>query len=101
MAKGLGRKRKLLFISIVGVLVVGSIEVMLQGYYFYNAGDLLFKRVVLAIFELDDVRCYKLQSNLEYRHWTNEFRYTVFTNDQGFRTGPKRPHYSYEKDPDT
>lgn len=101
MAEGLGRKRKLLFISIVGLLVVGSIEVMLQGYYFYNAGDLLFKRVVLAIFELDDVRCYKLQSNLEYRHWTNEFRYTVFTNDQGFRTGPKRPHYSYEKDPDT
>ena len=38
------------------------------------------------ILELDDTRCFQLKSNLAYRHFTNEFAVTIYTNDQGFRT---------------
>ena len=100
-SENLSLKRKVLFTSIIAGLLIGFVEILLQGYYFLNAGDFLFRRHGLPINIADEIRGYASKPNLEYRHATNEFDYTIFTNDQGYRTGSDRPHYAYEKDADT
>ena len=65
-------------------------EVVAQGYYALTTGDLLARRAALPIFEADPTRCYRLRPGLAFRHRTPEFDVTLYTNDQGMRTGPGR-----------
>ena len=44
----------------------------------------------MPIFEADPTRCYRLRTGLAFRHRTPEFDVTIYTNDQGMRTGPAR-----------
>jgi hypothetical protein len=101
MSQAPSLKRKVIFALITAVLVVGFLEILLQAFYFLNAGDFLFRRQVLPIYRIDKIRGHGLQPNLEYRHATNEFDYMIFSNAQGYRTSSDRPFYDYEKDPDT
>ena len=65
-------------------------EVVAQGYYAATTGDVLARRAALPIFEADPTRCYRLRPGLAFRHRTPEFDVTLYTNDQGMRTGPGR-----------
>ena len=66
-------------------------EVVAQGYYALTTGDVLARRAALPIFEADPTRCYRVRGGLAYRHRTPEFDVTLYTNDEGMRTGPGRP----------
>jgi hypothetical protein len=73
-------------------------EAVAQAYYRLTTGDVLARRAALPIFEADPTRCYRLRAGLAYRHRTPEFDVTLYTNDEGMRTGagrapvgPKRP----------
>ena len=90
----------MLFSGILFLLVVGFLEISLQLFYFANAGDWLAKRTGLPIFEEDPTRCYRLKSNLEYLHATNEFNTWIYTNSQGMRTDSRRLDVSIEKPDD-
>jgi hypothetical protein len=96
----LSRKRRLVFTAIVVALLVVCLEIMLQMAYYVTAGDFLFRRVLPAIYTADPVRCYRLQSNIDYLHRTNEFSARYITNAQGFRTDRSRPAYAYDKPAD-
>jgi len=101
MSQASSLPRRVAFSVITAVFVLGFLEVLLQAFYFLNAGDFLFRRQLLPVFQVDPIRGYALQPNVEYRHATNEFDYTIFTNAQGYRTSSERPVYEYEKGPDT
>ena len=66
-------------------------EVVAQAYYALTTGDVLARRAALPIFEADPTRCYRLRAGLAFRHRTPEFDVTLYTNDQGMRTGAARP----------
>ena len=74
-------------------------EVVAQGYYAFTTGDVLARRAAIPIFEADRTRCYRLRPGLAFRHRTPEFDVTLYTNDEGMRTGPGRPSVG-EKRPD-
>ena len=99
MTTELSRRRRILFSVILAGFVLLVIEIACQVFYRFNAGDFLFRRTGLPIFEADPTRCYRLRSNLEYRHRTNEFDVVVYTNDQGMRTDAKRLDVPLEKAP--
>ena len=93
MSQASSLPRRVAFSVITAVFVLGFLEVLLQAFYFLNAGDFLFRRQLLPVFQVDPIRGYALQPNVEYRHATNEFDYTIFTNAQGYRTSSDRPVY--------
>jgi hypothetical protein len=63
-------------------------EAAAQVYYALTTGDVLARRAALPIFEADPTRCYRLRPGLSFRHRTPEFDVTIYTNDEGMRTGP-------------
>jgi hypothetical protein len=74
--------------AVLGTIVLA--EVVAQGYYALTTGDVLARRAALPIFEADPTRCYRLRPGLAFRHRTPEFDVTLYTNDQGMRTGRGR-----------
>ena len=44
----------------------------------------------MPIFEADPIRCYRVRPGLAFRHRTPEFDVTIYTNDEGMRTGPAK-----------
>lgn len=77
--------RKAFFYLIMLSLQIALVEVTLQAYYRITNGDYLAKRVDLPIFTPDPHRVYRVQSNLDYKHRTNEFNVTYNTDNLGFR----------------
>ncbi len=66
-------------------LTLSIAEGILQAYYRITNGDYLAKRVDLPIFTPDQHRIYRVQSNLDYKHHTNEFSVVYYTDNFGFR----------------
>jgi hypothetical protein len=66
------------------------LEITLQSYYLLSNGEFLWKRMALPIFVPNEERCYQLKPNLSFEHATNEYRVTIHTNEQGFRTDSKK-----------
>ncbi|MGH0032252.1 MAG: alginate O-acetyltransferase AlgX-related protein [Myxococcota bacterium] len=99
MASELSWSRRLLFTAITIGFVLVSVEVLLQAFYYMTAGEFLFNRAVLSIYEEDDTRCYRVQPNLDYVHRTNEFSIHVYTDENGLRTTKGGRAVTYEKDP--
>lgn len=93
-------KRKFLFYGLVICFQLLLAEGILQGYYRLTAGDWLFNRVGLPIFEQDDHRYYRVKSNLNFRHATNEFEVYYFTDENGLRSDEERSAIKPAKDPD-
>jgi len=82
------------------ILSVLLIEISLQFFYRARNGDFLFRRAALPIFDADPDRHYKLLPHLSYRHRTNEFDVTYFTNGQGIRTDRSRADFDAQKGED-
>jgi hypothetical protein len=94
-------RRRVFFTVITAAFVFFVVEVACQVFYRVTAGDFLFRRTGLPIFEADPTRCYRLKSGLEYAHRTNEFDVVVYANSQGMRTDELRRDVSPEKAPGT
>ncbi|MDB4516433.1 hypothetical protein N9089_02400 [Crocinitomicaceae bacterium] len=77
--------RKVFFYMIMLALQIAFVEGILQAYYRITTGDYLAKRVDLPIFAPDQHRVYRVQSNLDYQHDTNEFSVSYNTDNFGFR----------------
>lgn len=60
-------------------------EVGLQAFYYFTAGDFLFARVGLPIYERNPVSGFFNRSNLAIEHATNEFRAWYYTDSSGLR----------------
>ena len=71
------------------ILQIALVEGILQAYYRITNGDYLAKRVDLPIFAPDLHRIYRVQSNLDYQHDTNEFSVSYTTDNFGFRTASR------------
>lgn len=95
----MSRGRLVFFYAAMAAIALISIELLLQAFYLVSVGQPLFRRQVVPIFEADPARCYRLIPNLAYHHRTNEFDAWIYTNAQGFRTGPERRPVRYEKEP--
>jgi hypothetical protein len=86
--------RKLLFavfyLAFLGVFV----EVSLQAFYYFTAGDFLFKRVGLPIYAPDEWAGMWNKPNFALEHHTNEFTATYYTNEQGLRVPERERRYA-------
>lgn len=89
-------RKFILYFSMI-LLTISSIEVVGQAIYYLSAGDVLFRRVAVPIYEYDPTRCWRTKPNLNYRHRTNEFDVTILTDSRGFRTGADRKPISLDK----
>ncbi len=92
--------RRFMFATILAGLVVVYLELLLQVFYYATVGDFLFRRALPPIYAADPVRCYRVASNLEYVHRTNEFTIDVFTNSLGMRTDASHREYAIDKPDD-
>lgn len=91
------RRREILFFTIMMAIPVVFLELSLQIYYRATSGEYLIRRMVIPMFSADEHRYYKNQPNLSYRHRTNEYDVTYYTNRQGFRTDSLRQQISLKK----
>lgn len=92
--------RRLLFTSILAVLVAVILELLLQTFYFATVGELLLRRVAPPIYTADPIRCYRVASDLDYVHRTNEFETRIYTNSLGLRTDASQREYASPKPDD-
>lgn len=72
------------FLIIIFSLV--ALELSLQIIYKLINGDFLSRRVNLPLFEKSDFSCWKLKSNLNTTHKTNEFNYNIITDNNSYRS---------------
>jgi hypothetical protein len=89
--------RKAFFYLIMLTLQIALVEGILQAYYRITNGDYLAERVDLPIFAPDQHRIYRVQSNLDYPHHTNEFSVAYYTDSFGFRADSPNKEMSIEK----
>jgi hypothetical protein len=97
MEAPLGWRRQLLFTAILAGVAALSVEIPLQLYYRWTAGEWLFRRTLPPIYEADPTRCYRVKPDLDYVHRTNEFAIHLYTNAQSFRTDARREPVALEK----
>ncbi len=100
MSEQLGWRRRFLFTAILAGVAALSTEIPLQLYYRLTVGEWLFRRTLPPIYAADPVRCYRVQSDLDYLHRTNEFAIHLYTNAQSFRTDARRAPVATEKPAD-
>jgi hypothetical protein len=92
--------RRIVFASILAVLVFAALEILLQAFYFVTVRDFLFRRALPPIYVSDSVRCYGVAPNLDYVHRTNEFDIQIYTNSLGLRTDESHREYIIPKPDD-
>lgn len=61
------------------------VEIALQTFYYLTAGDFLFRRVALPIYQHEPHAGYGNKRSLSFEHQTSEFRARYYTNSAGFR----------------
>ena len=93
--------KKGVFVVLAACLTLVILEVFLQAFYYVTVGDYLFRRTLPAIYAADPVRCYRVASDLDYTHRTNEFKITIHTNSKGFRVDEDHREYALDKSEDT
>lgn len=91
------QRRAMLFYMIMIAIPFVFLELSLQIFYRATSGEFLFRRMTIPIYSADEHRYYKNQPNLSYRHRTNEYDVTYYTNSQGFRTDSSRQQISFSK----
>lgn len=77
------------------------VEIALQVFYFVTAGDFLFRRVALPLYQSEQFAGFMNRPNLSFDHHTNEFRARYYTNSAGFRVARPGIEYSVAKPADT
>ena len=78
-------KLKFFFITITLLFSFIIIEIFFQFFYYFSVGTKFFERVQTPIFEKDEYQCAKFKNNLNYLHATTEYKYTIKTNEKGYR----------------
>ncbi len=77
------------------------IEIALQVFYYVTAGDFLFRRVALPIYQPEKFAGFMNRPGLSFDHHTNEFRARYYINKAGFRVPRPGIEYSVQKPADT
>lgn len=95
------RKRKLFGILAYLLFLFAVVEIALQTFYYITAGDFLFRRVALPLYQAESFAGYRNRPELSFEHHTNEFRAHYFTNRAGFRVSAPGVEYSVRKPADT
>jgi hypothetical protein len=91
------------FVGVLAYLLFlfAVVEIALQVFYYVTAGDFLFRRVALPLYQSEQFAGFKNRPNLSFDHHTNEFRARYYTNSAGFRVPRPGIEYSVAKPPDT
>ena len=89
--------RKLLRSLLYLVLICVCVEVGLQGFYYFTAGDFLFRRVGIPIYAREPYAGFGNRPGLSFDHRTNEFRARYYINRAGFRVPRPEVEYSLAK----
>ncbi len=77
------------------------VEIALQVFYYVTAGDFLFRRVALPLYQSEQFAGFQNRPNLSFDHHTNEFRARYYTNSAGFRVPRPGMEYAVSKPADT
>jgi len=85
--------RKLLRSFLYLVFICVCVEVGLQGFYYFAAGDFLFSRGAVPIYAREPYAGFGNRPGLSFDHRTNEFRAQYYINRAGFRV--PRPEVEY------
>jgi hypothetical protein len=91
------RKGKLLGIIAYLLFLFAVVEIALQVFYYVTAGDFLFRRVALPLYQSERFAGFMNRPELAFDHHTNEFRAHYFTNRAGFRVARPGVEYSVRK----
>ena len=75
------------------VFICVCVEASLQGFYYFTAGDFLFRRGVIPIYAREPYAGFGNRPGLSFDHRTNEFRARYYINQAGFRV--PRPEVEY------
>jgi hypothetical protein len=89
--------RKLLRSFLYLVFICLCVEVALQGFYYFTAGDFLFRRVAIPIYAREPYAGFGNRPGLSFDHWTNEFRARYYINRAGFRVPHSEVEYTLAK----
>ncbi len=88
---------KLLRGSLYLVFIGVCVEVGLQAFYYFTAGDFLFRRVGIPIYAREPYSGFGNRPGLYFDHRTNEFRARYYINGAGFRVSHPQVEYSLAK----
>jgi len=89
--------RKLLRSFLYVLFICVCIEVGLQGFYYFTAGDFLFRRVGIPIYAREPYAGFGNRPGLSFDHRTNEFRARYYINRAGFRVLRSEVEYTLAK----
>src|SRR5215469_9454072 len=89
--------RKLLRSFLYLVFICVWVEVGLQGFYYFTAGDFLFRRVGIPIYAREPYAGFGNRPGLSFDHRTNEFRARYYVNRAGFRVPHPEVEYTLAK----
>ncbi len=81
------------------VFICVCIEVGLQGFYYFTAGDFLFRRLGIAIYAREAYAGFGNRPGLSFDHRTNEFQARYYINRAGFRVPRPEVEYTLAKPP--
>jgi hypothetical protein len=88
---------KLLRSFVYLVFICLWVEVGLQGFYYFTAGDFLFRRVGIPIYAREPYAGFGNRPGLSFDHRTNEFRARYYVNRAGFRVPRSEIEYTLAK----
>jgi hypothetical protein len=83
------------------LFLMACAEATLQVYYRATAGQWLWSRIAIPIYQADPYSGIFNRSHLDYEHRTNEFRARYVTNAEGFRVPEPTREYARPKPPGT
>ncbi|OAI45218.1 hypothetical protein AYO42_03195 [Rhizomicrobium sp. SCGC AG-212-E05] len=90
-------KKKLLGVFAYLLFLFAVVEIALQVFYYATAGDFLFRRVALPIYQGEKFAGFMNRPGLSFDHHTNEFRAHYFINKAGFRVPRPGLEYSIKR----
>ena len=97
----MSNRRRAIWGGIAYVAFLGLfVELALQTFYYVTAGDFLFRRVGLALWESNEHSGFANRRSFELEHGTQEFRASYFNNDEGFRVSGPGVEYARRKPDD-
>ncbi|MHA1268114.1 MAG: alginate O-acetyltransferase AlgX-related protein [Candidatus Helarchaeota archaeon] len=74
------------------------LELSLQAFYYFTSKQPLFTRFAVPIYINDKIRMHAVKPYLSFRHKTQEFNITIYTNSQGFRVSENCEEYPIQRD---
>jgi len=82
------------------LFLIAFVEIALQAFYYFTAGDFLFARVGRPLYVPDEYAGFWNKPDLSMVHNTNEFRTTWYTNREGLRVSASHEEYAPGEHPE-